>query len=132
MQVVHAKFVLLPEDVPCQCLDMGEHALLRLMSRRLVEVEETAYYGLIVHMVGDGTETVILRDGRQIVPAVVLTERLVVPYDALPYKTTSDERHVCKFVERCAHTDESPVLFSFFGHIFQQPVIVFLIHFFLA
>jgi len=59
-----------------------------MMPRRLVEVEETAYYGLIVHMVGDGAETVILRDGRQIVPAVVLTERLVVPYDALPYKTT--------------------------------------------
>ena len=89
-------------------------------------------YGLIVHMVGDGAETVILRDGRQIVPAVVLTERLVVPHDALPYKTASDKRHVCKFVECRAHTDESPVLFSFFGHIFQQPVIVFLIHFFLA
>ena len=44
LQVVHAKFVLLPEDVPCQCLDMGKRPLLRMMSRRLVEVEETAYY----------------------------------------------------------------------------------------
>lgn len=119
LQVIYAQLILLPEDVPCQCLYMGKLPLLRLMSCRLVEVEETAYYRLIVNMVGGGTETVILRDGRQIVPAVVLTERLVVPYDALPHKTASYERHVCKFVERSAHTDESPIPFSFFGHIFQ-------------
>ena len=132
LQVVHVKFVLLPEDVPCQCLDMGKRTLLRMMPRRLVEVEETAYYGLIIHMVGDSAETVILRDGCQIVPAVVLTERLVVPHDAFLDKTASDKRHVCKFVERSAHTDERPVPFSFFGHVFQQPFIVFLIHLFLT
>ena len=72
MQIVHAQFVLLPENVSCQCLYMGKRTFLRLVSRRLVEIEETAYHGLIVHMVGDGAEAVILRDGRQIVPAVVL------------------------------------------------------------
>ena len=38
-------------------------ALLWAVSYRLIEVQELVHHGTVVHMVGDGTEAVILRHG---------------------------------------------------------------------
>ena len=43
------------------------------MSYRLIQVQEVVYYLTIVHMVGYGTEAVILGNTSQIVLAVILT-----------------------------------------------------------
>ena len=82
------------------------------MPYRLVEVEELADYGLVAHMVGYGAEAVILRDARHVVLAVILTQGLGVPCDALPHIAAVDAGLVHNLVERCAYTDE----FFFFCH----------------
>ncbi len=55
-----------------QRTDKWEIAFLWLVVYRLVEVEECADHGLIVHVFGYGAETVILRHGGEIVLAVIL------------------------------------------------------------
>ena len=106
LQVVHAQLVLLPEDVFHQRADAGEAAFLRSVSYRLVEVEELSDYGLVTHMVGDGTETVILRHGRHAVFAVVLSQGLGVPCDAFLHTAPVNQWLVNNLVEGCPHADE--------------------------
>ncbi len=54
-----------------------------MMVYRLIEVKELADYRLIPDVLGYGAEAVILRHGGEIVLALVLPQRLVVPYDTL-------------------------------------------------
>ena len=83
------------------------------MAYRLVEVEELADYGLVAHMVGYGAETVILRDARHVVLAVVLPQGFGIPCNALPHIAAVNAGLVYNFVERGAYSDE----FFFFLHI---------------
>ena len=50
------------------------------MLYRFVQIQETVNLFPVVQMVGNGTEAVILRDGRKIVFPVVLPECAVIPY----------------------------------------------------
>ncbi len=84
----------------------GETALLRSVSYRLIEIEELSDNGLVAHMVGDGTETVILRHGSHAVFAVVLPQGLGVPCDAFLHTAPVNQRLVNNLVEGCPHTDE--------------------------
>ena len=56
-----------------------------MMSYWFIKVQELVHYGAVVHMVGDGAETVILRDSGKIVLAIILSQRFVVPHDAFLY-----------------------------------------------
>lgn len=94
------------KDVFHQRADAGEIPLLRSVAYRFVEVEELADYGLVAHMVGYGTETVILGDARHIVLAVVLPQGLGVPCNAFPHIAAVNSGLVHNLVERCAYTDE--------------------------
>ena len=49
------------------------------MLYRFVQIQKTVNFLPVVQMVGNGTESVILRDGRKIVFPVVLPECAVVP-----------------------------------------------------
>ena len=82
------------------------------MAYRLVEVEELADYGLVTHMVGYGTEAVILRDARHVVLAVVLPQGLGIPCDTFLYTATVHSGLVHNLVEGSPYTDK----FFFFCH----------------
>ena len=94
MQIVHAKLVLLTEDVKKQFLDVRKIPFHWLVAYRLVEIEKTVYYSSVVHMFGNGTESVILVDILDELLAVVLTQGFHVPRDALSYLPSIDSRLV--------------------------------------
>lgn len=89
------------------------------MAYRLVEVEELADYWLVAHMVGYGAETVILRDARHVVLAVVLSQGLGVPCYALPRIAAVNSGLVHNLVERCAYSDEFFFLFHISNTVFS-------------
>ena len=106
LQIVHAQFVLFTEDVAHQCLNVGEVSFFWLVSYRLVQIQEVVYYLTIVHMVGNGTETVLLWNVSQIVLAIILTKCFVVPDNALLDVSPVQSGLAHYLVERCANSDK--------------------------
>lgn len=79
---------------------MQEIPLLRSVAYRLIEVEELADYGLVVHMVGYGAEAVILGNTCHVVLAVILPQGLGIPCDAFPHIAAVNAGLVHNLVER--------------------------------
>lgn len=76
------------------------------MSYRLVQVQEVVYYLTVVHMVGNCAETVILGNTSQIVLAVILAERLVVPDNAFLDVSSVQSGLANYLVKCCAYSDK--------------------------
>ena len=108
-----------PKMCPTGRADTKEVALSGNMAYRLVKVEELADYWLVAHMVGYGAETVILRDARHVVLAVVLSQGLGVPCYALPRIAAVNSGLVHNLVERCAYSDEFFFLFHISNTVFS-------------
>ena len=89
----------------------GEITLFGSMAYRFVEVEELPDYRLVIHVVGYGTEAVILRYACHIVLAVVLTQSFGVPCDAFLHIASVKTGLVYNLVERSAYSDEFFFLF---------------------
>lgn len=94
--------------------DTREIAFLRLMPYRLVKIQKVVYHRLIVHMVRNSTETVIFRNSRNKVFPIVLTECLIVPYNALDRMASPDVR----LADNLVKSRSDPYEFLFF-HIHQ-------------
>ena len=56
---------------------------------RLIEVKELADYRAIADVFGYGTESVILGNAADVVLAIILTERFIVPRDTLLHISTT-------------------------------------------
>lgn len=80
------------------------------MPYRLVEIQKVVYHRLIVHMVRNSTETVIFRDSRNKVFPIVLTECLIVPYNALDRMASPDVR----LADNLVKSRSDPYEFLFF------------------
>ena len=87
----------------------------------------------MVHMFWNGTEAVILVNVLDELLALILTQGLHVPWDALSYLSSCDGRLVNHLVQGSANTDEHLVwrrcclwLFSF--HSYRLFVVVCLAH----
>ena len=76
------------------------------MGYRLIEVEELADHGLIIDVFGYGAEAVILRHGGEIVLAVILPKRLVVPHDAFLHIAAVQTGLVHQLVEGCTNSNK--------------------------
>ena len=76
------------------------------MVYRLIEVKELADYRAIADVFGYGTESVILGNAADVVLAIVLAERFIVPGDTLLYISTAQSRLLHNLVERCSHSDK--------------------------
>ena len=83
---------------------------------RFIDVQELADYRLIVHMVGNGTEAVILGYGGKVALAVVLPQGFIVPHDAFLHVPSVQSGLVHNLVERCAHSDKLLFLGVEFTH----------------
>ena len=59
------------------------------MVYRLIEVKELADYRAIADVLGYGTESVILWNAADVVLAIVLAERFIVPRDTLLHISTA-------------------------------------------
>ena len=68
-----------------QRTDRGEISLLWLVVYRLIEVKELADYRAITDVFGYGTESVILGNAADVVLAIILAERFIVPRDTFLY-----------------------------------------------
>ena len=76
------------------------------MVYRLIEVKEFADYRAIADVFGYGTESVILGNAADVVLAIVLAERFIVPGDTLLYISTAQSRLLHNIVEHCPDTDK--------------------------
>ena len=72
-----------------QRTDRGEISLLWLVVYRLIEVKELADYRAITDVFGYGTESVILGNAADVVLAIILAERFIVPRDTFLYISTA-------------------------------------------
>ena len=72
MQVIHAQLVLFPEDVSYQGFNVRKLSFFWLVFYRLIEIKELIDHRLIVHMIGYGTEAIILRDCSNEILSIVL------------------------------------------------------------